>query len=181
LGEDKPAVKRYSTAWKLPTMMAAVPTAFWHQLVIHEGTHGLAVAILGRKVHGFHPYPHKHEGKFYFGRLSADTEGFQPEEEILFSMLPAAMNLILFAGSDVVLSSGALEADSIGGTMLFILGMAAPMVDFTVGIFSGSDWDDARRAAGSKAWALNLAGGIAVGVMLLRAATHTRKIIKKNL
>jgi hypothetical protein len=166
---------------KFPIILAAVPTIFWHQLIIHEGIHGLAATALGRKVYGFHPYPHKHDGHFYFGRLSADTEDFKPGEQILFSLSPAIFDLTTFAGCDAMMSAGIVKANSVGGTAMFMLGMAAPMIDFMVGLFRGSDWEHARRAAGSKAWMLNVTGGIAAGIMLWRIMVHAKTVFKRSL
>jgi len=53
-------------------VLVVVPVAWFLQNCLHELSH-LVVGWLseGRKPLGFWPYPHKHEGRFYFARFSS--------------------------------------------------------------------------------------------------------------
>jgi hypothetical protein len=51
--------------------LAAVPVAWFLQNCLHELSHLLVGWVWnGRKPLGFYPYPHKHEGQFYFARCT---------------------------------------------------------------------------------------------------------------
>lgn len=53
-------------------VLLAIPVAWFLQLVVHEASHLLVGWVDERlKPVGFYPYPHVHEGKFYFARYTA--------------------------------------------------------------------------------------------------------------
>lgn len=44
------------------------------ELLLHELSHCLVYKLAGAKIVVFKPWPHKYEGRFYFGRVMADRE-----------------------------------------------------------------------------------------------------------
>ena len=47
------------------TLLIAAPV----MLFLHELSHVIAVKLLGGTVHGFYPYPHYNDDRFYLGRV----------------------------------------------------------------------------------------------------------------
>ncbi len=49
--------------------LATIPVFWFLQNVYHEGSHAIfGFLVEGRELLGFYPYPHKHDGRFYFAR-----------------------------------------------------------------------------------------------------------------
>jgi len=173
--------RKINTHGKFPALLGAAPTAYWHQVVIHEGMHALAAAAMGRDVRGFYPYPHMHDSEFYFGRVSVDKEGLSDGQRILFSLAPAISDAVVFGVCDALLSAETPHAGSTAGAIVFMLGIVAPAVDFMANFWGGSDWEKARKAAGGKAWMLNATGAVTMAVMVWRTLTHARSVFRKSL
>jgi hypothetical protein len=69
-------------------VLAAVLPAWFLQLCIHELSHLLVGWFHeGKKPEGFYPYPHKHEGRFYFARYAAGPSKF-PDSFYVMNHLP---------------------------------------------------------------------------------------------
>jgi len=79
---------------------AAVLTAFVLGLLwtaVHEGAHALAALARRRKVLSFKPWPHKVDGKFYFGRLTYEGRG-TPDIHVA----PYVLDAVVFAGAAIL-------------------------------------------------------------------------------
>ena len=60
--------------WWLPLVLAAPLFLIW--TTIHEGSHALAARLAGAEIQTFKPWPHRFEGRWYFGRMS--YEPYEP-------------------------------------------------------------------------------------------------------
>lgn len=59
--------------WPHWSIYIILPVAWLWQNFIHELSHGIALYHYHKKrVLGLHPYPHKHEGIFYFARVCVE-------------------------------------------------------------------------------------------------------------
>lgn len=59
-------------------VLLCVPVAWLVQNCLHELSHLLVGLFQGLKPSGYYPYPHKHEGRFYFSRYSFDYSSLKP-------------------------------------------------------------------------------------------------------
>jgi hypothetical protein len=160
----------------LPFLPVFALAAFQLHIVLHEGSHAVAAKALGYDVKGFYPYPHRSQGKFYFGRIAVDPGG--KEKSIFYRLAPAGMDILLFSTADALLTTKTVEHSSLAGIIVYSFGIAAPLIDFGVGYFAGSDWRHAREQAGNHKWTIDVVGGIILAVGIYRALTHTKELLK---
>lgn len=155
-----------------------LPMALPLHTLIHEGSHAVAAEMLGYGVTGFYPYPHLHEDKFYFGRITIDKESPGGTEQIVFSLAPHMVDIFMFSFSDILLSTEIVDIKDTTGIVLYIFGIVAPVIDFSVGYLEGSDWDKARRVSDKTSITLNIVGAAVMAVGIYRALTHTVRLFK---
>jgi hypothetical protein len=143
--------------WVLVAILA-IP-AFFIQTVIHEASHLIIPKLSGYKV-WLYPYPHKRNGRFYFGY--AEWEG-RPLPIPLYGftlLMPRLADIF------IIIAIGALVSHSRGGDVFTALKVwqGAALVDFsynTLGIFRHvrNDANEVVNALWPKtdAWVLNAA------------------------
>jgi len=148
--------------------------------VLHESFHALSVKLMGRDVASFKPYPHMHDGGFYLGRVDGWTGNPPPSQnqELAFYVAPYVMDVVIFAATDSMLSSGAVNIKTFWGTTLYLFGMAAPLVDFAKGYAYSGDWNSIRQLSKGRALTANVLGFVALAVGLYRFAVHTRELLR---
>lgn len=113
---------------------------------VHEGSHALMAKAYGYEVIGFYPYPVQYEGKYYYGLTAfnkcaeghtvvIDGQRSVPCEEngggAMIAIAPYLTDIAVFGTADLLLSTGAVDPDSLGGGLLYIGAMLAPWIDFT--------------------------------------------------
>ena len=62
--------------WAFSFVPIVIPT----HTVLHESAHALGGKIMGRDIAEFKPYPHMHNGGFYFGRVDVWTGNPPPSQ-----------------------------------------------------------------------------------------------------
>lgn len=155
-----------------------LPLALPVHTLIHEGSHAAAAKLLGYKVTGLYPYPHYYQSNFYFGRVTTNGENLTGAERIAFYLAPHVTDIFIFTASDILLSTEIVKIKSVSGTVLFVFGIVAPVVDFSVGFVGGSDWDYARSTSKKASISLNIIGAAIMAVGIYRALTYTVRLFK---
>jgi hypothetical protein len=126
--------------------LVLLPPAWFLQLTIHELSH-LLVGLVheGLKPSGFYPYPHVHEGKFYFARYSYYT----PEITIRVGPHKPRHIAPFFGGLLVLLVSAAafflLSPSGRPWTLPFAACGLGDMLWFWRGYFWGKPGNDGQR------------------------------------
>ena len=169
----------------------AAPLALPNHVLLHESSHALAGLAVGFDIQGFHPYPHTNEGSLYLGRVPWESKQYPSKGQLLaFYGAPFVMDVGLFALSDTLLSTGAVEHRSVAGVFLYTMGLLAPLIDFAKGYFMpdnfryvdghfhGSDWAVMRGQGRGTAWALNVVGAVAIAVGVWRFVQHSRRMFR---
>lgn len=129
-------------------VLAGVPVAYFLQLCFHELSHLLVgLAHEGRKPTGFYPYPHKHNGKFYFARYTSGPGHFQ---QVYYRRPHIPRHIAPFWAGLLVVAISALVFFLVSPAWrVFALPTAvAGLVDmlwFWRGYFWGSDGCDGKR------------------------------------
>lgn len=77
--------------WWLPLVLAAPLLLIW--TTIHEGSHALAARLTGAEIRTFKPWPHRFEGRWYFGRMS-----YEPQSEKGLGFIVAAPYIVDVVG-----------------------------------------------------------------------------------
>jgi hypothetical protein len=68
-------------------------------LFLHEFSHVVMCWANGLKVHSFKPYPHKADGKWYFGRITRDrTDDIEALQQINISPLVKGIGMAVIWG-----------------------------------------------------------------------------------
>jgi hypothetical protein len=168
--------KDKSHLWALTFSPALVPV----HTFVHESSHAFSAELMNRSVKVFKPYPHIHEGRLYLGRVDPWL-GYRPptqNEELAFNLAPYITDVVMFATTDALLSSGAVDIKTFWGTTLYLFGMVAPMVDFAKGYAWSGDWACIRKLSHSRAMAANILGFVAIAVGIYRFAIHTNELLK---
>lgn len=145
-------------------LLALIPI-FLVQNVIHEISHAIPVWIRGGTLTLLKPYPHYHEGKFYFARMSFKREKTWDDFELgWISLAPAVHNIFLFG----FLAPFTLDNPHLN--TIFLMLWIAQAIDFTNNIknlLRGSD-SDLPRVEGF--WDVSLKGlGIIAAVIMWMA------------
>lgn len=156
------------------------PVTFPTHTLIHEGGHALGAKIIGHDITAFKPYPHMHDGGFYFGRVETWSPNPATEnEQLIFLATPYVIDIVMFAATDAMLSSGAVNIKTFWGTTLYLFGIAAPLFDFAKGYVCSRDWQKIRGMSNGRAAAANILGFAALAVGLYRFVVHTRELFKR--
>lgn len=126
--------------------LAGLPAWFFAWTSVHEGSHALMAKAYGYEVIGFYPYPVQYEGKYYYGLTAFNkcTEGHtitygdgqtaSCEENgggAVIAIAPYLTDIAVFGTADLLLSTGAVDPDSVGGGLLYAGAMLIPWIDFT--------------------------------------------------
>lgn len=111
--------------------LAELPAWWFVWTVIHESSHALTGTALGYENCGIHPYPHEHDGVYSYGDAFCDG---QPNNDIgaIFYLMPSLVDITVFTTSDLILTRHVIDPDSLAGGLLFMGGMLAPWIDFTL-------------------------------------------------
>lgn len=124
--------------------------------VIHEGSHAVAVGLDDDfALVDFQPYPHIHPVKgFVGGSIDARCYDYELDGQTarcadrtglgVIASAPYITDVALFATSDLLLSTGAVNPDSRVGLLLYLFGMGASWYDFgrnLIWAIDGSDPD----------------------------------------
>jgi hypothetical protein len=181
--DTKPVVykkksKKLSRRGNKTLIFLFVPLALPLHTLVHEGSHAAMAEMLGYGVTGFYPYPHYYDEKFYFGRVTTSVENPSGTEQLLFSLAPALVDISMFSVSDALLSTKIVDIHSIAGMALYIFGIIAPLIDFSVGYLEGSDWDNARAVSSKTSVTINIVGAAFMAAGIYRALTHTVRLFK---
>ena len=122
-------------------ILALVPVAWLVQNCLHELSHLVtAWVVYGRKPLGFFPYPHKHNGKFYFARCRYEQgpETLAPQCEI--HIAPLTWGAAWFAVNLALVLMGLLWA------LPFAVCGLVDALWFVRGYFwSKNPWNDGQR------------------------------------
>lgn len=136
------------TDWQI--VLSLILPAWFLQNCIHEGSHILIAHLLGWKILEFKPYPHKHRGRFYFARYSADSStGWKPKYIPRFHALygapfsAAVYWILLLVGVKYVL--GIFDINVSVYFAPFILVALVDMIWWIRGLLFGSEVSDGQR------------------------------------
>jgi hypothetical protein len=125
-------------------VLALVPVAWLVQNMLHEGSHLLWGWVQGLKPLGFWPYPHKHNGKFYFARCR-----MEPDPEPHLKANPRHIAPFLTGASLVVILAILLFVVPRGARIWMLPFIATNLVDafwFWRGyLWSKNPWNDGQR------------------------------------
>lgn len=83
-----------SMIWWLPLVLAAPMFLIW--TTIHEGSHALAARLTGAEIRTFKPWPHRFEGRWYFGRMSYEPSSSKGLGLIV--VFPYVVDVVVFSG-----------------------------------------------------------------------------------
>lgn len=72
---------------------------FFLQTLVHEGAHAAMVLLSGGEVVAFKPWPHRHNGRFYFGRVSWRALSVEGRTAIYFAPSVAGALIVGVFGS----------------------------------------------------------------------------------
>ncbi len=121
-------------------VLTLIPVAWFLQLCLHEGSHALIGWANANRLTGFYPYPHKHMGRWFHGRVMFEMYYPMPAE---FYIAPFFVSGIVLVCSVFMLFLFPVE------WKLWVLpfGVAA-LVDalfFWYTYFFGSDLSDGKK------------------------------------
>lgn len=137
--------------------------------VIHEGSHAVAVGLDDDwELVDFQPYPHIHPVKgFVGGSIDARCYDYELDGQTarcadqtglgVIASAPYITDVALFAASDLLLSTGAVNPDSRVGLLLYLFGMGASWYDFgrnLIWAIDGSDPDQMAQGFGVPRWSV---------------------------
>jgi hypothetical protein len=139
------------------------------QTPLHEGSHALAASVFGMRVNRVIPYPHSYREnntrRFAAGSVRVEMTGTRSEICGVY-MSPYFTDVIMFTSVDLLLHVHPTLENSIGGAILYMVGMLFPYIDFVINFFnSTSDWRQASIASGRPEVIYS------VGAVLLAVAT----------
>jgi len=173
-------------SWELNTKnlwitFGLLPVVFFHGVLLHETSHLIMAKSLipGGEITRFSPYPCRdNEGNFKFGYVSYEyPANIRPGNniEIAFNVAPYVLDTSAFIVSDILLSTKIIKPERPAGAIVYLFGMVGPLVDFASNFFSGKgDFQNIRdRTSG---YAVNVVGGIMLGVGIIRLAQHSYNI-----
>lgn len=125
--------------------------------VIHEGSHAVVVGLDDDfTLVDFQPYPHFHPQKGFVGGsidarcVELNQQTGQCADKIglgVIASAPYITDLALFAASDLLLSTGAVNPDSRVGLLLYLFGMGASWYDFGRNLIWAVDGTDPAQMA----------------------------------
>jgi hypothetical protein len=132
--------------------LGILPVAYFHETTLHEAAHVMVakLAIPGLEVTKFAPYPCRDsKGNFHFGCFSSiypDHIRVGDNTRNAIDIAPYALGISAFVVSDILLSTKTVKPKEPGGVILYMLGMFAPFIDFTMNfVFNRGDWSDIRN------------------------------------
>lgn len=118
-----------SKIWYIATLPLWQP--IW--TVFHEGSHAVAFMSFGNEITSFKPYPHmRDDGRFLFGGVETECpDGICGKNvRLAGSLAPYILDTSVFLASDLVLSTGVVDSEGVGGGFVFVGGMLVPFADF---------------------------------------------------
>jgi hypothetical protein len=99
---------------------------------------------MGGEVFLFKPYPHMYDNKLFFGRV--ETENLSMAKNLFIMSAPYLMDISIFFISDLLLKINVVNPKSYCGLSLYVVGMAAPFIDFGYNFVKGMDFEYFRNA-----------------------------------
>lgn len=147
-------------------ILLAIPVAFMSWIFAHEGAHAIIALIQKNKVTGFYPYPHKHNGKLYFGRMSTAKAS-----STALLVAPFVVDVVAFVSLAALLFVPALPD---WAWSLLVVAAACSVVDSFVAVlgFVRGNVGDLKRA-GDK-WAVAAYIFVVASVAVVVLATGLR-------
>jgi len=122
--------------------LAILPGAWFLQNCLHELSHLIyALFYEGHKPIGFWPYPHTHNGRFYFARYKIHTDG-KPADR-LRHIVPFWQGV--FCVISLFIMSTLVKEENRIFILPFIITNFVDALFFWWGYFWGSDYSDGKR------------------------------------
>jgi hypothetical protein len=116
--------------------------AWLFQNVVHEGSHLLAAWFSGRKPLGLYPYPHFHQGRFYFARCTwKHGIPLEPRNAVMVAPLYGFMAVELVVAALLLL----VPADACLWLLPFSICALVDALWWVRGLLWGSPHSDAQR------------------------------------
>lgn len=141
---------RPNQGWTIAGQLILAPAYFMAYITVHEGSHALAVLILGGEVVGFEPYPHTVEyrndegelvSNFFIGYTWYRYPASEPWMSAHISIAPYLTDILIFVSCDLLLQY-VIDPHSGGAPFLLAGGMITPLVNFVAGLnCMGDDCD----------------------------------------
>jgi len=106
--------------WTAPvwlTILFALLLWFF-QNVQHEGAHALVVRLAGGQIVRFRPWPHRHEGRFYFASVGYRIHELPPSLEGLVNAAPLLWNTLALLIMGILMQ----EIEPVGWVASMMLG-----------------------------------------------------------
>jgi hypothetical protein len=152
--DNKPKAEGKAKDYKWAYFAALPVYYFGVEIPMHESVHGLAAAMdTNYKVVEFKPYMHydSEQGAFLFGSVTiecSDESNCSDKSGLgKIALSPYIMTTILFATSDVLLATNAVEPTSVSGRVMYFAGMVVPWWDFTYNTVWVTDISDNAKVA----------------------------------
>jgi hypothetical protein len=158
-------------------MLSFAPVAYFHETVAHETAHTLTALTLVRNttVTEFRVWPGRNgQGKFHMAWYRVDGPVATPFQATMITLAPYALDIVAFTASDIALSR--VKPGGWWGSMILVMGMAAPLVNFTFNYIGGGDF----RALRDRSPAFGVVGGVLIGVGVLRLAYRVVQALKER-
>ena len=158
-------------------MLSFAPVAFFHETVAHESAHVLMARTLvrGTSVTEFRVWPGRNNaGQFHMAWYRVDGPVATPAQETMIKLAPYALDIVAFTASDIALSR--VKPGGWWGSMIVVMGMVAPLVNFSLNYVNGGDWRDLR----DRSPAFGVVGGVLIGVGVLRLAYRVVQALKER-
>lgn len=138
----------FDSWWDIVQLILFSPVVFFLWCVIHEAAHLLAILPHKPTALQFRPYPHKHQGAWYWARISyrLSTENISKFGAVTIALAPRVTDLI----ACVLLIIGAYSWNVF--VLVFLLGGAVDFFTGSLGISDNSDLAVVARVTNSNRW-----------------------------
>ncbi len=161
-----------------------LPAWYFLWTTIHEGSHALTATALGYENCYIHPYPHEHNGIFSYGDSFCAGGPKTRRGDALIYIMPSIIDIAVFTTSDFLLTRRAIDPDSLAGGLLFLGGMLAPWLDFTLNAnnFDANYADNAifAKLVGIPRWSVIAIQDVIAAAGLWRLISTFREVFFKE-
>lgn len=159
--------------------LGAFPAAFYHETIYHEGSHALVAlgAVQGLRITNFRVYPKLNGSSLTFGSVDMESpKGAMTDGKLmLIKAAPYITDTAAFITTDILLST-VIDPKKPSAPIVWMMGMVAPFLQFTMNYIAGSDWKGIREQPGHLT--LDVVGGLVLAYQAYRTIHHGIRILR---
>ncbi|MEK9158622.1 MAG: hypothetical protein AAB673_01350 [Patescibacteria group bacterium] len=164
--------------------LAGLPGYFFLENLLHESSHALMAMSLGEEIDSFKPYPHRNEdGIFLLGGFVSSADHIPKRDTALVALAPYLTDTVFFVSTDLLLSYHVIEPRSVGGLIVYSVGMLAPFVDLVYNAHGFGKYNDfvifSKAAGVNRFTTLAITEGV-VMVAAVRLIMQGLEVFSKN-